>query len=372
MNAQNLVPNGDFETYSSCPIGSGQYYLATPWTAGAGTPDYYNGCATYAPHMGVPNQGYGFWQEAHSGNAYMGIWTYHSGKEYIKVTLSDSLRNSRCYSVSFYANLMNLLRFGVNNLGAYISQTPFLVATGGVLNYPAQILLPGNPAIVDTVSWIKVSGVYAATGGEQCITIGNFNYDSTTTIQVINPANPYAGAYYYIDDVSIYEIKAANAGRDTAICQGDSVMLGTTSYEGVTYSWLPTAGLSNASIGNPMASPATNTTYYLTQTTPCATTVDSVVVSLGDCTVGVNELGIKNEELGIYPNPTIGVFTISTTGSKIKEVRVYDVLGQMINDKWLTINGSDTTIDISGVSKGIYFVEIKTEKGIVRKKIVKQ
>ena len=35
-------------------------------------------------------------------------------------------------------------------------------------------------------------------------------------------------------------------------------------------------------------------------------------------------------------------------------------------------NGNSATIDISIVAKGIYFVEIKTEKEVERKKIVKE
>jgi len=94
-------------------------------------------------------------------------------------------------------------------------------------------------------------------------------------------------------------------------------------------------------------------------------------VSLVKCSnEGVDELGISNEELGIYPNPTTGVFTIHSKFSKIKEVRVYNVLGSEILKQ--VQNDQSTTIDISTVSKGIYFAEIQTDMGVVRKKIVKE
>ena len=230
-----------------------------------------------------------------------------------------------------------------------------------------QILLQGNPPITDTVNWVKVSGLYQATGGEQYITIGNFNYDSTTVTQIVDAASPYDAAYYYIDDVSIYEIKKSNAGRDTIICEGDSVQLGTTNYEGVTYSWQPTTGLSNLNIGNPMASPASTTTYYLTQTTPCAVTTDTVVVTV--CDMGIAELG-NDKYFKLYPNPTTGVFTISTEGSKIKEIKVLNLLGEEIYST--TINNQQSTINLSEQAQGIYFVQVKTEKGIMRKKLVFQ
>ncbi len=49
-----------------------------------------------------------------------------------------------------------------------------------------------------------------------------------------------------------------------------------------------------------MASTASTTIYYLTETTPCATSVDTVVVSV--CGIGINELE-NNKYFKLYPNP---------------------------------------------------------------------
>jgi gliding motility-associated-like protein len=56
----------------------------------------------------------------------------------------------------------------------------------------------------------------------------------------------------------------ANAGRDTFYCGSDPVLIGENPKPGLTYRWSPAAGLSNASIANPFASPATSTQYVLT------------------------------------------------------------------------------------------------------------
>ena len=54
----------------------------------------------------------------------------------------------------------------------------------------------------------------------------------------------------------------------------------------------------------------------------------------------------------------------------IKEIKLMNVLGEVVfqstpNTNQLTINGNQ-------FSNGVYFVEIKTEKGVVNKKIIKQ
>ena len=85
--------------------------------------------------------------------------------------------------------------------------------------------------------------------------------------------------------------------------------------------------------------------------------------STGNCWIeSINELSINNE-ISLSPNPTTTSFTITTTGNKIKEIKVVDVLGEMVFQSEPLNNQS--TINSSQFSKGIYFVEITDEKGIV-------
>lgn len=66
------------------------------------------------------------------------------------------------------------------------------------------------------------------------------------------------------------------AGEDQQICKGDSVKLAAEG--GSTYSWLPTTGLSDPSIPDPMASPTTTTHYTVTVTKQnCAVPFTDVV-----------------------------------------------------------------------------------------------
>ena len=206
--SQNLVPNGNFESYSSCPTGQGQTNFVTPWHDPTGaTSDYFNACAPVSSFVNVPDGTMGFWQYANSGAGYVGLQAIQNVgseyREYIQVKLTDSLDSGECYKIIFYTNLLNRVKKGCNNIGAYLSQTAITTAAPNVLNFTPQILLPGNPVITDTVNWVKISGLYYATGGEKYITIGNFNDDSSTVTQIIDVASPYDVAYYYIDDVSV-------------------------------------------------------------------------------------------------------------------------------------------------------------------------
>ncbi len=89
----------------------------------------------------------------------------------------------------------------------------------------------------------------------------------STSMQVAVELVPYNG-YGCLDtlytDVINNLVVVADAGKDTVSCNHTPVPIGSQPKLGVKYSWLPTAGLSNPDIANPLALPDTTTTYYLT------------------------------------------------------------------------------------------------------------
>ena len=80
---------------------------------------------------------------------------------------------------------------------------------------------------------------------------------------------------------------------------------------------------------------------------------------------GVEEMFAPN--VTIYPNPVNDKLFIETE-VEIEEVVVYDIYGR----QQTTVNGQQSlTINVSNLSKGVYFVNVKTGVGNVVKKIVK-
>ena len=69
----------------------------------------------------------------------------------------------------------------------------------------------------------------------------------------------------------------------------------------------------------------------------------------------INETN-KAMGISIYPNPTTSTVTISLNGKLIKELKVENILGEIIYQS--TIGDFKTIIDLSKESKGIYFVNI--------------
>ena len=70
----------------------------------------------------------------------------------------------------------------------------------------------------------------------------------------------------------------------TCITNTSGAQIGMSGVVGNTYSWSPTAGLSNPSIGDPIASPATTTLYTLTVTDASGCSEDGMVTVTVDDT----------------------------------------------------------------------------------------
>jgi len=70
--------------------------------------------------------------------------------------------------------------------------------------------------------------------------------------------------------VVVKPIPNVGAGEDARICEGDVVKIGgtPTGPGNASFSWIPTATLSNPNASNPNASPLQTTTYFVTATTP--------------------------------------------------------------------------------------------------------
>jgi len=78
---------------------------------------------------------------------------------------------------------------------------------------------------------------------------------------------------------------------------------------------------------------------------------------------------IENSSFAVFPNPSTGNFTINSS-EKISSVAVMNMLGEKIySENYSFVN---FRIDLSSQSNGIYFIQIRTDKGIATQKLVLQ
>jgi Leucine-rich repeat (LRR) protein len=86
-----------------------------------------------------------------------------------------------------------------------------------------------------------------------------------------------------------------------------------------------------------------------------------------DATASITDEFLNNN-LSIQPNPVKEMLRINTTQQiKIQEVEIYTLLGKQILKE-----SNIKTINVSELSRGIYILKIKTDKGVGIKKIIKE
>jgi len=86
-----------------------------------------------------------------------------------------------------------------------------------------------------------------------------------------------------------------------------------------------------------------------------------------DCSlVGITEATEK--EVNIYPNPANE--TIIIDGLQAGKIEIINLQGQVIKN--IDVSNEKTSIDISKLSGGVYTMKIKTNEGIIVKKLIKQ
>ncbi len=244
LNAQfvkNLVPNPGFEEYKECPTwfssvalpNTPQLYLQDWVAPNRGTSDYYNACAWDYRWVGVPYNAGGC-TPAKEQNAYAGFYVFANAdtnsneflyREYLQVRLKQPLVKDVGYCVSFYVtpmdtNLHNsdLYIFAAKNIGAYLSKKQVIdtATQQSYQNLPYEPQITADKVIDDTAHWTLISGVFTAEGGEEWLTIGNFEDDINTRplvqMTVGFPSNiAYNISYYFIDQVSVYGLNTVSA-----------------------------------------------------------------------------------------------------------------------------------------------------------------
>lgn len=106
-----------------------------------------------------------------------------------------------------------------------------------------------------------------------------------------------------------------------------------------------------------------------------STTVTSKHTSKGstNLTFGTN-LGYEDfttlDKISVFPNPSNGVFSISKNNlTTINKIRVFDTNAKLLKEI-ATDSNFNNTIDISELSRGIYFMEISNDTDQVVKKVI--
>ncbi|TYB70494.1 T9SS type A sorting domain-containing protein [Bizionia saleffrena] len=101
--------------------------------------------------------------------------------------------------------------------------------------------------------------------------------------------------------------------------------------------------------------------------------VDEFMVYNCNYSLSTDEVSNVMGSIKIFPNPSNGIFTIQKTESvTVTKAEIYDINGRFVRGIDLSNMTTNTTIDMSDVASGLYFMSITTDTTQQVLKIVKQ
>ena len=186
----------------------------------------------------------------------------------------------------------------------------------------------------------------AETNSTGVITYSSASYNvNTDYFVVISYDIANSTSYMWINPVTngTQPVETVNTSTDTSTSQRTDIVVVRISKE--SNAKTPNITLDEVRVGNTWAS--------VTPTGPLAT----------------SESSIKSQSsLSIYPNPAKEYFVVeSKNNTPIKSVAIYSAEGKLVKQ---IENPKSKQIDISGLSKGVYFVKIADEKSEVSQKLI--
>jgi hypothetical protein len=221
MHSQNLIQNGSFENISppnTWSNWSGEFvsYSQTPTHRVLFNWDEFNSAdlfTTSCTHTlaGVPKNRFGdiFAKDGSNVIGFEPVYNNSETKEYIYQQLVAPLQAGKVYCLSFFVSRADRISYAVKSIGAYFSSILQIPNGSGYINKAPQV---DNQSgfLTDTIGWTQIQGCFTAIGGEQYITIGNFNSNANTDTLRIEPVNALSTttvdiAYYYIDDITLID-----------------------------------------------------------------------------------------------------------------------------------------------------------------------
>lgn len=217
----NLIPDSSFENNQITPLVLSGISASSAWSSPTrATPDLFCKCDKKQAKLSeanVPNNPMGE-QEALSGKCYAGIFCISHGyyREYIQATLNNALMPDKEYTFRMYVSLSDYSTLAADKIGVSFLTNTVSIANSDVIEQlqPHYMSLEEEVGI-DTQEWHELTYRYKAKGGETVVLIGCFGIKRLWKTGNAPPPNKKTpiykkferDAYYYIDNVSMYEYK---------------------------------------------------------------------------------------------------------------------------------------------------------------------
>lgn len=306
---QNLVPNPSFEQYDTCPNSQGQVYLAKNWNSFGYSPDYFNSCFPGVFGQGVPNNAWGY-QYPHTGNAYVGFYVFGLENVTVREFVGAKLLSDLIPGNKYYVSMYVSLEEGST---IAVNKLGFLFSTTSF----AVDSFCNSPCPITYLQASNVSQVYSTQ-----IILDSQNWTKICGSFIADSTYEYfAIGNFFTDNNLNYVVTDSAKSYRSALYYFDDVCISPDSLFAATWT-------------------------------------------------DVKKTSRNVDFIKIFPNPFSAQLTFSLAGNEQTTVSLYNFLGQQILRQTFT---NSTTINTEQLADGIYFYELRNDKGAAKNgKVLKQ
>jgi PKD repeat protein len=243
-----------------------------------------------------------------------------------------------------------------SNLDADFSATPLIVCIGDTVQF-TDLTTGGN---ITDWSWQFFGGTSPDPTAQNPIVYysaaGQYSVQLTVT-DSIGQTTTSKGSYITVEAPAATPLVV---GGPNPVCQDSLATYGCPNTPGVFYVWqLPAGWFGSSTTSSITATVGANSgNVSVAASNVCGVSAfKSKAITVNPCgAVGIDEL--ENSVLSIYPNPASTTLNISVDNKLLNSsVNVIDVLGNIVYTS--SIKSNIETINISNLSKGMYFVKIE-------------
>ena len=243
------------------------------------------------------------------------------------------------------------------------SQTffPINAANNGVFE-----ALPSGGSVIQDFDCVDANPCYWFNVGGQSVTVEFFNPQNEPSVRVWGMNDDDTGSIM-VNGIN-YDLSASTAVySDKVIC---SEVWGSPGPDGIFFQSGGIIGANTNSEGN----------WSYQDITLLTTGIESITVtSNGGAGWGVSGVTVEItndlielamlDEVMLYPNPVIDRLYFDLYELDVTELRIYDIQGALQIQK--TVLDNLTVLDLNSIAKGIYFVEIRSQKHSATQRFVK-
>jgi hypothetical protein len=215
-------------------------------------------------------------------------------------------------------------RYGVTGIGNSHDLSPFIIKMGQT----TDTMFQGDSTFFTGLTLVRWDSIFTIPAGVQGEWFGidlqtPFVYDSTKTLVV--ETQFFDNTATNFGTLGSYNLTQKLVSSDTAAIYQSGI--GSATWQDFGFDYLITTGLKTAS-----------------------TAIDII----------------------IYPNPSTDIITLTNLPLIEKAtITMYDVFGHQLTSTFHYANNNVTTLDISNLNQGIYYIQIATTKQTIIKKFTK-